>query len=41
MIPRDSILCHFCSYNIDENLVDFVLECSFYNSIRERFVSIS
>ena len=38
-IPRDNTFCQFCSYNVIENEAHCVLECLFYNSIRNRFPS--
>ena len=39
-ISRDTILCHFCSYNGIENEAHFVLECPLYNRIRNKFPSL-
>ena len=42
-ISRDTRICHFChfcSYNTIENEAQFVLECSLYNPIRDKFPSL-
>ena len=40
LFSRDNRLCHFYSYNVVENEVDFVLECPLYNPIRDKFSSL-
>ena len=39
-IFRDTILCHFFSYNAFENEVHFMLKCPLYNPIRDKFPSL-
>lgn len=37
LVPRDSQVCHFCSYNELENKGHFVLEWPLYKSIKDKF----
>ena len=39
-ISRVTTLCHFCSYNANENEAHFILECPLYKPIRDKFPSL-
>ena len=39
--PKDNILCYFCSYNVVEIEVDFVLQCPLHSSINTKFQFIT
>ena len=39
-IAKDTRKNHFCSYNAIENEANYVLKCTLYNPIRDKFPSL-